>query len=189
MYSPLKVWSFLKNRHAKITEVKLTAVTKALYSSKIQRLESLSNYLDRFKNLVREFYLYRGQMSDHQSARMLIDSIPTLSETTTELIHAQVVPLSRQGVAEYLREYETPQGWMSPAMREANSADASSHPRVNRGRSKKWCTEDECFGPHPEKECWSRPENSKKKDEYLARRNGEKRGTNSSAAVAPPIKG
>lgn len=79
VYDPLKTWSFLKNRHARITEVKLTVVTKALYGCTIGRTDSLSSYLDRFKNLVREFYLYKGQMSDHQTARMLVDSISTLS--------------------------------------------------------------------------------------------------------------
>lgn len=39
IYDPYKLWSFLKNRDAKITKVKLTAVTKALYLSKIQRTE------------------------------------------------------------------------------------------------------------------------------------------------------
>lgn len=102
VYNPHKTWTFLKNRHARITEVKLTVVTKALYSCTIGRNDSLSNYLDRFENLIREFYLYKGQMSDHQSARMLVDSISTLSETTRELIHAQVVPFSRQWVSDYL---------------------------------------------------------------------------------------
>lgn len=52
IYDPHNIWTFLKNRHAKITEVKLTAVTKALYASKIQKSDSLSNYLDRFENLI-----------------------------------------------------------------------------------------------------------------------------------------
>lgn len=189
VYDPFKIWKFLKNRHAKITEVKLSAVTKALYACKIQRSDSLSAYLDRFENLIREFFLYKGQMSDTQSARMLIDSIHTLSETTSELIHAQVVPLTRQGVADYLREYENRQGWMSPAMREANSADASSSNRARKSGYKGRCTEDVCNGPHPERECWSKPENANKKEEFLARRQAENRSNNSSSAAASTIKG
>lgn len=189
IYSPSKIWIFLKNRHARITEVKLAAVTKALYSSKIQRSESLSSYLDRFENLTREFYLYKGQLSDHQSARMLVDSIPSLSETTTDLIHMQVVPFTRQGVADYLREYETRQGWMSPAMREANSADASSHGKMSKGRGKSRCTEDVCLGPHPERDCWSKPENGKKRDEYLAKRQGDRRNTSAATSLASTVKG
>lgn len=48
IYSPVKIWLFLKNRHAKITKVKLAAVTRALYACKIQQSESLSPYLDRY---------------------------------------------------------------------------------------------------------------------------------------------
>lgn len=125
VYDPFKCWTFLRDRHAKITEVKLLVVTKALYSCTIHRSDTLSGYLDKFENLIREFYLFRGQMSDQQSARMLISSIPTLSETTTELIHTQVVPLTQKGVCNYLREYETRQGWSSPAMREAKAAYGS----------------------------------------------------------------
>lgn len=189
VYSPIKIWSFLKNRHAWITEVKLAAVTRALYACKIQQLESLSAYLDRYENLVREFFMYRGQLSDHQRARMLIDSISTLSGTTTELIHAQVVPLTRQGVADYLREYETRQGWTSPAMREANSADASSHGKHTQNKYRGRCSEDECIGPHPDKDFWAKPENARITEEYLARRQGDQKINSSSASTASTVKG
>lgn len=92
IYNPHKCWFYLKYHHAKITEVKLAVVTKALYACTIHRTDTLSGYLDKFENLIREFYLFKGQMLEHQSAQMLIASIPTLSETTTELIHSQVVP-------------------------------------------------------------------------------------------------
>lgn len=151
-------------------------------------MDSLSAYLDRFENLIQEFFLYKGLMSDQQSAHMLIDSIPTLSETTTELIHAQVVPLTRQGVADYLREYETLQGWTSPAMREANSAEASTSERVKKGTSRSRCTEDTCYGPHLARECWSKPEKSHNRDDYLARRNGDRKQT-TSASSATVVKG
>lgn len=154
IYDPHKCWTFLKNCHAKITEAKLTAVTKALYAIKIQRNDTLSEYLDRFENLIQDFYVFRGQMTDHQSARMLIDSISTLSETTTELIHAQVVPLTRQGVADYLREYESCQGWNSQAMREANAAIGNSSQSTRKTTGRGRCTKEVCVGPNPEKECW-----------------------------------
>lgn len=82
VYDPFKIWSFLKNRHARITKVKLSVVTKALYACTIGRNDSLSTSLDKFENLIQEFFLCKGQMSDHQSARMLVDSITSLSETT-----------------------------------------------------------------------------------------------------------
>lgn len=176
IYNPHVLWKFLKNRHAKITEVKLAVVTKALYTCSIHRSDSLSSYLDKFENLICEFYLYKGQMSDHQSARMLVDSISSLTETTRELIHAQVVPFTRQGVSDYLREYETRQGWSSPAMREANSVDASQSSKFKKNSSRVRCTKENCQGPHPEEDCWARPENAKKKEDFLARRSGDRKG-------------
>ena len=188
VYDPYKIWIFLKNRHARITEVKLSVVTKALYACAIGRNDTLSAYLDKFENLIREFYLYKGQMSDHQSARMLVDSISSLSETTRELIHAQVVPFSRQGVSDYLREYETRQGWVSPAMREANAVDGSNSSRPKKSQSRTYCTREICHGPHPPEECWSKPENSKKKEDYLARRHGVRKSY-SSPPQAPSVRG
>lgn len=168
--------------------MKLAALTKALYACTIHRTDTLSGYLDKFENLIREFYLFRGQLSDQQSARMLIGSIPTLSETTTELIHTQVVPLTRQGVCDYLREYETRQGWISPAMKEANAAIVSSGnpPRHSGGKAR--CTKDHCYGPHPEKECWSKPENAKKKEDFISRKYGDK-SNQPSGSSAVVIKG
>lgn len=120
IYDPFKCWKYLQNRHKEITEDKLTAVTKALHECKIMKTDSLSTYLDKFENLVREYYYYRGQMPDTQTARMLIMSIPTLSETTIELIYATVTPLTRKGVSDYLRKYEQRHDWSSTAIREAN---------------------------------------------------------------------
>lgn len=184
LYNPCKLWAFLKNRHAKITEVKLSVVTKALYSCTIHRNDSLSSYLDKFENLIREFYLYRGQMSDHQSARMLVDSISSLSETTRELIHAQVNPFTRQGVADYLREFETRQGWTLSAIREANAADNSQSSRSKKSTTRVRCTKDVCQGPHPEEDCWSRPENARKKEDFLARNRGDRKSGNSAPQAA-----
>lgn len=111
---------------------------------------------------------------------MLVDSISTLSETTRELIHAQVVPFTRQGVADYLREYETRQGWTSPAMREANAVDLSQNSKGRKSSSQIRCTKEVCQGPHPEEDCWSRPENAKKKEEFLSRKHGDRKTSQAS---------
>lgn len=179
VYNPFKIWTFLKNRHARITEVKLTVVTKSLYASTIGRNDLLSTYLEKFENLMRQFFLYRGQMSDHQSARMLVDSISSLSETTREPIHAQVVPFTRQGVSDYLWEYEIRQGWVSPAMREANTVETTNSSRLIRNQSKTSCCREMFYGPHPSEDCWAKPENAKKKEKYLARSHGVKKGYHS----------
>lgn len=167
LYDPFKCWSYLKQRHNEITEDKLTAVTKALHACKILKSDTLSSYLDKFENLVREYYYYRGQMPDTQTARMLIMSLPALSETTVELIHATVKPLTRKGVSDYLRQYEQRHEWTSSAIREVNGVSASSS-----GGSKKTsnvrCSELVCVGPHPERECWSKPENFDKREKFLS---------------------
>lgn len=106
LYDLYKCWQFLRLRHNEITEDKLTAVTKALHGCRILKSDTLSLYLDKFGDLVREYYYYRGQMTDTQSARMLILSIPSLSETTIELIYATVHLLTRKGVSDYLQQYK-----------------------------------------------------------------------------------
>lgn len=174
VYDPHKVWTFLLKRHNEITEDKLTAVTWALHACQILKSDTLSAYLDKYKNLIREYYYYRGQMPDTQTARMLIMSIPSLPETTVELIHATVKPLTRKGVSDYLRLYEQRHEWTSSAIREANGASASNSQKKG---SDVRCTEDHCVGPHPSKECWSKPANFEKRDKFLARRRG---GTTSS---------
>lgn len=166
-YDPFLCWEFLKTRHNEITEDKLTAVTKALLSCKILKGDTLTVYLDKFENLVGEYYYYKGQMTDTQSARMLILSIPTLSETTIELIHATVKPLSRKGVSDYLRQYEQRHDWSSNAIQEANGASAC---QVQKKSSGSRCSETECVGPHPAKECWSKPINFEKRDKFLSQR-------------------
>lgn len=121
-------------------------------------------------------------MPDTQTARMLIMSIPSLSETTVELIHATVKPLTRKGVSDYLRLYEQRHDWTSNAIREVHGVSSTSS--VNKTSGSR-CTETECVGPHPEKECWSRPENFDKKEKFLARRrnNGSSKPTAPKSAV------
>lgn len=165
IYDPYNCWKFLQKRHNEITEDKLTAVTKALHECKILKTDTLSSYLDKFENIVREYYYYRGQMPDTQTARMLIMSIPSLSETTVELIHATVKPLTRKGVSDYLRLYEQRHDWTSNAIREVHGVSSASSVKKTTGSR---CTESECVGPHPEKECWSKPENFDKKEKFLA---------------------
>lgn len=177
LYDPFKCWEYLKQRHNEITEDKLTAVTKALHGCRILKSDTLSLYLDKFENLVREYYYYRGQMTDTQSARMLILSIPSLSETTIELIYATVRPLTRKGVSDYLRQYEQRHEWSSHAIREVNGVSAGQSQKKN---SSSKCTESECVGPHPARDCWSKPENFEKRDKYFARRKGQ----TSTASVA-----
>lgn len=100
--------------------------------------DSIVTHMDKFDNLMLDYYLYRGKMSDVQSARLLIKTLSSrLSETTLELIYQTVKPLTRRGVSEYLKEYEARNGGFSTAAtREANtSISAVSNSVQNHVRS------------------------------------------------------
>lgn len=73
-------------------------------------------------------------------------------------------------------------------MREANTAFGSSSNQPKRTGSKARCSKDVCYGPHLESECWSKPENAKKKEDFLARRNAERQSQPASSS-ATTIKG
>lgn len=76
--------------------------------------------------------------------------------------------------------------WSSKAIREANGASASAVHRRTSDNPR--CSESVCVGPHPSKDCWSKPENHEKRDKFLARRRGQL-NVNSSASTKPSIKG
>lgn len=95
-------------------------------------------------------------MPDSQTAHILIMSILLLSEPTVKLIHATVEPLTCKGVEGYLRMYEQHHDCFTNAIQAAHEvASANSVKKATEVR----CTESISAGPHPEKECWSKPEN------------------------------
>lgn len=125
-------------------------------------------------------------MPDTQTARMLIMSIPSLSEKTVELIHATVKPLTQKGVSDYLRLYDQRHNWSSSAIQEANGVSASN---VQKKGQNAQCSESECLGPNPSKDCWAKPSNFDKRDKFLARRRGYKSTNNSASASHSSVKG
>lgn len=171
LYDPYKCWSYLKKRLNEITEDKLTAVTKSLHLCCIMKSDSLLSYLDKFQNIVREYYHYSGKMPDTQAAQILIMSLPQLSETTVGLIHATVTPLSRKDVSDYLRQYEQRHDWTLSAIHEVKGVYSLTSSRNKKSNNLK-CSKSVCVGPHPEKDCWYKPENFKKNEKCLARRRG-----------------
>lgn len=173
LYDPYECWTELKSHHNRISGDKLEAVTKALYACKIQRGDLLSSFVDKFENLIREFYCLKGELSDAQSARQLLSAIPSLPNNVIDNIHDKVDPLTRRGVLKYLIEYEERHGWTSPAIREANNASASQSTSTT-DRKSEGCTPTVCVGPHMEKNCWSKPENAEKRKAFLARQRGGK---------------
>lgn len=173
VYDPFVCWSELKQHHNRVSEDKLEAVTKALYACRIQKGDSLKSFVDKFENLIREFYRYKGELSDAQSARQLLSAIPSLPDNVVDNIHDKVDPLTRRGVAAYLIEYEDRHGWTSPAIQEAYGASANSTSSYSK-KTSSGCTPTTCVGPHLENNCWSKPKNANKKKAFLARKRGEK---------------
>ena len=104
VYEPAMIYKYLRNHHNKISESGLQAIDDAINDMKIHSSDSFKTHCDKFNNLMLDFYQYRGKMSDIQSARLLIKTVgDRLSETTRELIHQTVKPLTRQGVSDYLK--------------------------------------------------------------------------------------
>lgn len=162
VYDPFVCWSELKQHHNRISEDKLEAVNKALYAWWIQKGDSLKSFIEKFENLIREFYRYKGELSDSQSARQLLSAIPSLPVNIIDNIHDKVDPLTRRGVSAYLIKYEDRHGWTSPAIREAYGA-VSSSASSDLKKNPAGCTPTTCVGPHLERNCWSKPENADKK--------------------------
>lgn len=181
VYEPRRLWTFLEKRHYLINAQKLATISKVLNSINIQRSDSLSVYLDKFESLFVEFVRYGGKMDDGQSALRLLDSITSISEVTVELIHRTVIPLTRRGVSDYLRDYDTRHNFSTEAIREANGITASAN-GVYKTNRKVLCTESVCNGPHPPERCWSKPSNFKERDSYLARRKANQNGGSNQAA-------
>lgn len=178
-YEPALLWRFLKSHHQSISESSLTVIDTALHAMKISRDDSLVAHSDKFNNVMLEFYQYRGKMSDVQSARLLIKTLgDRLSETTKELIYQTVKPLTRQGVTDYLKEYELRNGgFTTAAIREANSS-SSSAPEAAQTMSRTVrvkCTKEKCVGvQHSPEECFSKPQNFKKRDAWIAKKEAER---------------
>lgn len=94
-YEPALLWKFLRSHHQAISESSLIVIDTSLHDMKISSGDSLVAHSDKFNNLMLDFYQYKGKMSDIQSARLLIKTVgDRLSETTKELIHQTVKPLT-----------------------------------------------------------------------------------------------
>lgn len=182
-YEPALLWKFLKSHHQAISESSLSIIDETLHSLKIASEDSIVGHMDKFDNLMLDYYMYRGKMSDVQSARLLIKTLASrLSETTLELIYQTVKPLTRRGVSEYLKEYEARNGGFSTAAtREANmsmSASSSAAPTTSRSTRVK-CTKDKCVGVHHSPgDCFAKPVNFRKRDEWLSMKEAERSRTN-----------
>lgn len=178
-YEPAILWRFLKSHHQSISESSLSVIDTALHAMKISREDSLVTHSDKFNNVMLEFYQYQGKMSDVQSARLLIKTLgDRLTETTKELVYQTVKPLTRQGVTDYLKEYELRNGgFTTAAIREANASSAGppeAAQSVSRSARVK-CSKEKCVGVHhTAEECFSKPQNFKKRDAWIAKKDAER---------------
>lgn len=182
LYEPAMLWKFLRSHHQAISESSLSVIDETLHALKISTGDSIVCHMDKFDNLMLDYYMYKGKMSDIQSARLLIRTLSgRLSETTLELIYQTVKPLSRRGVSEYLKEYEARNGGFSTAAtREANLLVAASSNSIqsNSRPTLVKCTREKCVGiHHTPDQCFSKPANFKLRDEWLAKKEAERSGT------------
>ncbi|KAG0151285.1 hypothetical protein CROQUDRAFT_37163 [Cronartium quercuum f. sp. fusiforme G11] len=127
-YDPYILWKYLKEYHYKITEGKFRIIDDALHDMKIARSDSYIAYCDKFNELLRDFYKFKGEMTDTQSAHLLVKTIkPHLSDVTLELIYASVIPLTCQKLINYLKEYESRHGgFITPSVTAANLAESTT---------------------------------------------------------------
>lgn len=180
-YKPAMLWKFLKSHHQAISKSSLSVINETLHARKVSSRDSILIHMEKFDNLMLDYYMYRGKMSDFQSARLLIKTLSSrLSETTLELIYQTVKPLTRRGVSEYLKEYEARNGGFSTsATCEANLAmSASSNSVQSSSRpTRVKCTREKCVGVHHSpNQCFSKPANFKLSDEWMAKEEAERSG-------------
>lgn len=107
VYEPSIIYKYLRNHHNKISESGLQAIDDAINNMKIHSSDSFKTHCDKFNNLMADHHQFKGKMTTSQSARKLIKSVQNrISETTSELIYSQVIPLTRDVVVQYLIDYE-----------------------------------------------------------------------------------
>lgn len=192
-YGLALLWKSLKSHHQPISESSLTVIYTTLHNMKISPSDSLVVHTEKFNNMMLNFYQYCGKMLNVQSDQLLIKTIgDRFTETTKELIYQTVKPLTRQGVSDQLKEYELRNGgFPTAATREANFATTTlplaAQSTSRSGRVK--CTKDKCVGfQHKPEECFSKPQNFKKRDAWITKKEAES-GNHSYQPKASQISG
>lgn len=190
-YEPSLIWSFLKNHHQKISEAGLQTIEDAISNLKILDSDSFKVHCDKFNNLVADFVKYRGHMSSASAARKLIKTVRSrINENVSENIYSHVVPLTREGVVQYLIEYEARNGgFTTPALIEAGQVSySSSTARAGGGnrpgfsnlrRTKPKCTAHHCISTtHTPEKCFAKPANHAARDRWIAEMEAKRSGGN-----------
>lgn len=184
VYEPPMIYKYLRNHHNKISESGLQAIDDAINEMKIHSSDSFKSHCDKFNNLMADHHLFKGKMTSSQAARKLIKSVRNrISETTSELIHSQVKPLTREGVVQYLIDYENCNGgFITQSMKVANytSLDTTqTQPESNaieQAKRKPKCTEHKCISQtHSPDECFAKPKNFGARDKWIAEMDAKRR--------------
>lgn len=183
-YDPHTLWNNLEKHHNEITEEKLLHIDQALHSFKQHRSDDLRTHVAKFTALLNDFYKFKGEVSTSQSARTLIKSLKPGYEVTVKLIYRTVSPLTFLEVKRKLLKSQDEEEFQTPSMAQANIATAShtSNSEANTSNGKS-CTADKCVGnlfktPHLAKDCFKRPENFDKRDQWIAEKEDLRRKKN-----------
>lgn len=128
VYEPFLIWSSLRNHHQKISEAGLQTIEDAINEMKIQPGDSFKVHCDKFNNLIADYVKYKGKIFSSRAARKLIKTVKTrINENVSENIYSNVSPLTREGVVQYLIDYEARNGgFTTPALMEASQAGYST---------------------------------------------------------------
>lgn len=190
-YEPSLIWTFLKNHHQKISEAGLQTIEDTLNDMKILSTDSFKVHCDKFNNLVADFFKYKGRMSSSSAARKLIKTVKTrINENASENIYNKVVPLTREGVVQYLIDYEARNsGFTTPAIVEAshsgyNAAAAHSGGGYQR-RVKPRCTEHKCISTtHDSEKCFAKPKNKAARDLWISQMEAKRNRSQPTSTVS-----
>lgn len=176
-YDPHLLWNHFRNYHANISEAKLKRVENALHSLYQLGSDSMRAHIDKFSSLLREYNQYGGHMSTDQEARTLIKSLKPGYEVTIQVIYRVIKPLTLDQVKNELLMAEEEQSYVSPSMIQSSHHANSYH--ANPSHLTK-CTADRCVGntfqnPHKPEQCFKRPENYAKRDDWMAKQDENKK--------------
>lgn len=163
IYEPSLIYKYLRNHHNKISESRLPAIDDVINDMKIHSSDSFKVHCDKFNNLIADHHQFKSKMTSSQAARKLIKLVKgRISETTSELIHSQVKPLTREGVVQYLIDFENRNGGFTmQAMKVANYVNNA--PSQTRSQSESNSAEQirqkpKCISQiHSPEECFAQP--------------------------------
>lgn len=203
-YNPYKLWKFFEDYHAGISEAKLSHIDNTLHSMTQAPTDRLRVHVEKFSAVLHDFYHYGGDLSSAQAARTLLRLLRKNDyDIVVKLIYQTVKPLTFKDVKKVLLDSEDDEDFTTPAMAQANHSVQSANPNASNVIQTR-CTAEKCIGlnlanPHKESDCFKKPENAAKKEDWIAKqeaKRNKRRGGNSNnsagtiqglKSVKPPV--